>query len=86
MALPVTGEFLALHPGGIDDHAQFLDAMGSLAAELAVPWIDRHAAAGPELFADTHHLNGDGAARLSADLPAALDAAGVDARRCAPDR
>lgn len=81
LPLPVTDDYVALHPAGAADQADFLAALHEVAAETGVAVLD----APPlpvEDFADTHHLNGAGADALSAALPALLDRAGLPARRC----
>lgn len=79
LLLPVTSDFVDAHPDGARDVARFRAAVdaavGDAAAviETTVP---------PTGFADTHHLNGDGADLLSRRLPALLDRAGVPRARC----
>jgi hypothetical protein len=81
--LPVTEDYVAQHPGGEADFDVFLDAVDRLATDEGVALLDLHDAAGPELFADTHHLNGDGAAWFSAELAQRLGSLGVvDPARC----
>lgn len=84
LVLPVTDDYVALHPGGRADVDAFLSAVRATTDARRVPLVDLHAAApGPDAFADTHHLNATGAAWLSATLPARLADAGVlRAPRC----
>ncbi len=76
--LPVTDDYIAQHPNGDADFAQFLRVAGSIASDTGADLIDLHDAAPPALFADTHHLNGDGTAWFSAVLAERLDEIGVD--------
>jgi hypothetical protein len=81
LPLPVTDDYVSLHPGGVADQAAFRRALDAVAEATGVPVLDA-----PELpvaaFADTHHLNGSGADELSAALPELLGRAGLPARRC----
>jgi hypothetical protein len=81
LPLPVTDDYVSLHPGGAADQAAFRRALDAVAGAADVAVL-----ATPELpvsaFADTHHLNGSGADELSAALPDLLDRAGLPARRC----
>lgn len=78
VVLPVTDDYVAQHPAGRQDFDAFLGAAGELAASTGIPLVDLHDAAPTELFADTHHLNGDGAAWFSAELAERLDELGLD--------
>ena len=83
VVLPVTDDYIAQHPNGVADFDAFLGAAGGIARDTGVPLIDLHDSAPVERFADTHHLNGDGAAWFSAELAAQLDTLGVDpSARC----
>jgi hypothetical protein len=84
LILPVTTDYIALHPNGQADFDEFLADARSMADGAGVPLIDLHASQTDESrFADTHHLNGEGQAWLSTTLPEHLQAAGVPAaRRC----
>lgn len=66
--LPVTDEFIALHPDGGDDWGEYRAAMRTLAAGTGARLVDLSDGFEPDEFADTHHLNADGAARVSARL------------------
>lgn len=81
LPLPVTDDYVSLHPAGAADQAEFRRALDAVAEATGVAVLDT-----PVLpvsaFADTHHLNGTGADVLSAALPELLDRAGVPARRC----
>lgn len=82
VVLPVTDAYLDAHPDGRSDLEAFrvgLDraVAGTGATVLDVP--ERPVAD----FADTQHLNGDGADALSAMLPQLLRSGGVPARECA---
>jgi hypothetical protein len=83
--LPVTPEYVSLHPAGRADLAAFAEQVSRVSGSRGVPVIDLlDAGWDGSLFADTHHLNGIGAERFSAELPALLADAGLDgtARRC----
>jgi len=84
VVLPVTQDYIALHPGAQADFDAFLEGTRSVAASAGVPFIDLHGTQTDEtLFADTHHLNGDGQAWFSSTLPDQLEAAGVPVvQRC----
>jgi hypothetical protein len=84
VVLPVTGDYVDQHPNGAADFDAFLVAAEGIAASTGAPLIDLHDAARTELFADTHHLNGDGAAWFSEELADRLDQLGLDRpARCA---
>jgi len=73
VALPVTADYVAQHPGGRADFDRFLTAAGDLAQESGAGFVDLHDWTTDEtLFADTHHLNADGAEALSGELPGLL--------------
>jgi hypothetical protein len=83
VVLPVTDDYIDQHPNGTTDFDAFLQSAHGLAEATGAPLLDLHDAAPTELFADTHHLNGDGAAWFSAELATRLDALGLDApARC----
>jgi hypothetical protein len=65
---PVTPEFVELHPGGQEAFEDYGAAMRSLADDTGAELIDLRDVAEPEWFADTHHLNGTGAAAFSATV------------------
>jgi hypothetical protein len=80
--LPVTDEYVELHPGGADDFEAFLATVDEVAADTGTDVVDLHDAGyADELFADTHHLNGAGSERLSRELADALS--GTVDTRCA---
>ena len=84
VVLPVTDDYIDQHPNGAADFDAFLTAATGIAASTGAPLVDLHDEAPTELFADTHHLNGDGAAWFSAELADQLDALGmVRPARCA---
>lgn len=84
VVLPVTDDYVDQHPNGAADFESFLGAARAVAESTGAPLVDLHDAAPTQLFADTHHLNGDGAAWFSAELAARLDQLGLDApARCA---
>lgn len=66
VVLPVTGEYVGLHPAGATDFQEFLDAIDEVAEETGTPLLDLHdAITRPESFADTHHLNAAGSTELT---------------------
>lgn len=80
LVLPVTDDYQALHPGGPADFDAFLDEAAEVAEQAGADLVDAHDwAPGDEVFADTHHLNGAGAAAFSAALPGLLPAPPEDA-------
>ena len=79
VALPVTADYIDLHPRGAVDFERFLAQAQALGSGPGVEFLDRHDWARDSEFADTHHLNGAGADRFSADLAATLPAG---ARSC----
>ncbi len=84
VVLPVTADYVALHPRGQADFDAFLAATRQIAADTGAPLIDLHGERGDEQrFADTHHLNADGQAWFTTTLPARLADSGVlRGRRC----
>jgi hypothetical protein len=82
--LPVTEDYIGLHPRGRADFDAFLREVQSLSSRDGVPLLDLHdAQAGSEAFADTHHLNEAGATWFSSTLPTKLaSAATLRGRRC----
>lgn len=84
VVLPVTADYVALHPRGAADFDAFLAVARQLATDAGTSLIDLHAVADPtDMFADTHHLNERGQRWFSAALPVELDRAGIGSgRRC----
>jgi hypothetical protein len=83
VALPVTQDYVGLHPEGEADFQDFLTVAERVAGESGATFVDAHDwAASTEQFADTHHLNGEGALAFSADLPTLMTAAGAGAPTC----
>ncbi len=73
VALPVTDDYVAAHPGGEEQFDAFLARAEELSTEGGADFVDLHdAAPGDEWFADTHHLNEIGATALSRLLPEEL--------------
>lgn len=68
---PVTDEFIGLHP---DPSAweDYRSAVHDLAAETGAQLVDLTGSGDESWFADTHHLNADGARRLTRELVAAV--------------
>ncbi len=81
-ALPVTADYVALHPGGAADFDAYRRTLASVAADEGLPLIDLHADAPVAEFADTHHLNRAGSVRFTRSLPDRLRAAGAPLRSC----
>jgi hypothetical protein len=82
--LPVTSDYIALHPRGAQDYDDFLGAVHQLSADTGAKLLDLHAQPVPESdFADTHHLNRAGQEWFSQSLGGWLRDAGVTVpRRC----
>ena len=78
VVLPVTQDYVDQHPNGAADFDAFLASAQGIAGSTGAPLVDLHDAAPTELFADTHHLNADGAAWFSAELATQLDDLGLD--------
>jgi lysophospholipase L1-like esterase len=75
--LPVTADYVGLHPGGAADAAAFRRAVADTAATAGAPVVDLFDEVPAGLpddggFADTHHLNEAGQAWFSTTLPARL--------------
>ena len=68
VALPVTDDYVALHPGGEADYDEYRAAMADLAEAADVPFHDLSGTT--DSFADTHHLNGVGSQRVSEETAA----------------
>jgi hypothetical protein len=85
VVLPVTDDYVALHPGGRAQFDQFLDLAEQLATEAGAQFVDLHdLAPGDQWFADTHHLNAVGAEHLSRALPDLLGPDFGTGTRCDP--
>jgi hypothetical protein len=82
LLLPVTEDYLALHPDGAADYDAFADTVQQIGDDAGVEVVDAHEwAPGDQVFADTHHLNGFGSEAFSTALPALLPDA-VDDTGC----
>ena len=68
VTLPVTDDFVALHPDGEADYAEYRAAMAQLADSAGIPFHDLSDAS--DSFADTHHVNGEGAVAVTESLAA----------------
>jgi hypothetical protein len=84
VVLPVTSDYISLHPRGQEDFDEFMVTARFLSTAGGAPLIDLHDQLPDDArFADTHHLNAEGQAWFSSTLPARLADAGVAAgRRC----
>jgi len=79
LLLPVTDDYLALHPDGEADFEAFRREVLVVGEQADVPVVDAQDwAPGDEVFADTHHLNGQGADAFSTALPGLLPDAPAD--------
>jgi hypothetical protein len=73
VTLPVTDDFVELHPDGTADVEDFRAAIGSIATDTGALWVDYLDRDFPtDQFADTHHLNAEGSTALTNDLRAEL--------------
>lgn len=61
VSMPITDEYVALHPHGEADFAEYVSALEALGAELDVPVLEHHDLRDHAWFADTAHLNVYGA-------------------------
>ncbi len=74
VTMPVTDEFVDLHPQGTADWDDYRAAMQEISVTTGAPWLDLddlQALSSLEegsVFADTHHLNARGAAATTATL------------------
>ena len=80
--LPVTEDYVGAHPAGADDHDRFLELVEEIAVEADVPELDLHDWAETEDFADTHHLAGAAADRLSVEMAGLVTETGVALPAC----
>lgn len=86
VAMPVTQDYIDLHPGGEEQFRAFLDLAEQIAVESGAGFLDLHdAAPSDRWFADTHHLNGVGARHLSRALPDLLGPDFASGDRCLPE-
>jgi len=84
VVLPVTRDYIDLHPGGEAQYEEFLALVEGIAAEHGAEFIDLHDLAPDDSwFADTHHLNATGSEALSTALPALLPEGFAAGDRCA---
>lgn len=82
LVLPVTEDYIELHPEGGADFQRFLVTARRLAEDTGATLVEAQGwATSDEQFADTHHL-GSGALAFSADLPALLADAGATTPAC----
>jgi hypothetical protein len=86
--LPVTRDYVGLHPGGAADVQRFRTAVHDVAGAAGVPVLDLHdetpaGVADDGAFADTHHLNQIGQRWFSTTLPGRLAPAVTARSRCA---
>lgn len=85
LLLPVTADYIELHPEGGADFQRYLVTARRLAERTGATLVEAQGwATGDEQFADTHHLNGDGALAFSAELPGLLADAGATTPACTP--
>ncbi len=83
VVLPVTQDFVDLHPGGAAQHEEFLALVERLAEEHGAEFLDLHDLAPDDSwFADTHHLNRTGSEALSGALPGLLPEGFAAGERC----
>lgn len=67
--MPVTRDYLTLHPNGNEDYRSYLEMLKSFCELADVPLIDAYAAiSDPSLFKDPVHLGPEGQELLSASL------------------
>lgn len=69
--VPVTSQYVALHPRGEADYRDYEVALNVLAAQLGIELVDTGTWT-PDAFSDPLHLNGVGTAQLTALLDAYL--------------
>lgn len=73
LLLPITEDYESLHPDGAADYEEFRQEVLEIGEQTGTTVVDAHDWAPDEaVFADTHHLNGQGADQLSAALPELL--------------
>jgi hypothetical protein len=69
--VPVTADYIDLHPAGAADYESYGQALAGLAGQAGVELL-RPGIWDPSLFSDPLHLNGAGVERLTAELDAYL--------------
>jgi hypothetical protein len=69
--VPVTQDYINLHPDGEADYTTYRDALASVAARAGIPYLQGSAWSTTD-FADPLHLNQRGAQRLSTELSVRL--------------
>lgn len=69
--MPVTDDYVALHPDGAEDHRRYEEAVDEVVAATGAALL-RPGVWPDELFADPLHLNAFGGERLTAELDALL--------------
>lgn len=80
---PVTQLYVDAHPGGPADYRRALDTVRTIASEEGIPVIDLSTLAlPPGDFVDTHHLNAEGARRVTEALVEELARQGVTVKPC----
>ena len=83
VVLPVTQDYIDAHPGGQAAFDEFLALAERIADDTGAEFVDLHDfVQDDELFADTHHLNGEGATQLSRALPDLLGPDFATGDRC----
>lgn len=75
--MPVTDEYIELHPGGAADYDRYLAALRGLAAETGATLLEYDTLRDHALFADLVHLGRPGAATLTERLAADLVSRGL---------
>ncbi len=86
VVMPVTDDYIQLHPGGRAQFQEFLDLAEELATDAGATFVDLHDfGPGDAWFADTHHLNEEGATQLSEALPGLLPSDFATGDRCSPN-
>lgn len=86
LVLPVTEDYITVHPDEGADFQRFLVTARRLAEDTGATLVEAQGwADSDEQFADTHHLNGEGALAFSADLPGLIADAGATTRACGGD-
>ncbi len=76
--MPVTQDYVALHPQGAASYSAFEVELRRIANEADADVVDLDGLRDPAFFADENHLNGRGTRRVSANLASAV----CDLARC----